>query len=342
MWGEFPPGTQSGISVMNEMVHKYLLENYEQVFVIEECAWGKKSLGKMLYYLKNYVKLIKTVIHHKIRIIYFVLPLSPGGLLKRLLIWPFIKIVSPGIILAGHLHRGDFKKFVNRNIFNRIIVKSNFLFINKVIVLSPLFFPELKSFTTKTEVIVLKNTSPIESSITKMDFTYRKNFVCISNYIETKGLQELVECFKHKELRSLNLTIYGEAYEKAFLNKLKNIASDNVVIDGPVQREELPDILHNYDCLIVPSWNEGQPIIILEAMSSGLPVISTNVGDIPNMLGSEYPFLVEPQDIPSLKKAILAFDVFEEKSNLSLMLYNRYYSYYSNIVFKKQLSEIFM
>ena len=342
MWGEFPPGTQTGVSVCNEMVLRILKESNIPVFIIDECAWGKNAIWKTFYYLRNYIKLIKTVFNHKIKIVYFVFPLSIGGLIKRFLIWPFLKILSPRTILVGHLHRGDFKKFIQKSILNRVLLKSNFFFINRVIVLSPFFHSEVTRFSRNIEVLVVPNTSPIESSVTNRKYIYTKNFVCISNYIKAKGIQELVECFRFEELKTFRLIIFGETYEKTYLNKIKDLAPENVTVNGPVNRNELSHQLNNYDCLIVPSWNEGQPIIILEAMSLGLPVISTDVGDIPNMLGGDYPFLVKPQNISSLKEAILSFDKFEKKDDLSSMLYERYTSYYSNINFKKQVLKIFM
>ncbi len=341
IWGEFPPETQTGISILNDKIYKILKEENIPVFIVVESAWNKNSVGKIIFYMKNYLRLINTI-RKKIRIVYFVFPLSVGGLIKRLLIWPIVKIFFPHTMLIGHLHRGDFITFVNKNILNRLLVKCNFCFIDKIIVLSTLFQSGVSGFAKSQEVMVLQNTSPIESLAVKRSYTYTKNFICVSNYIKTKGIKELVVCFSQKEFMSFRLTLYGESYEKSFFDKIKNLATENITINGPVSRNELPGVLQSFDCLIVPSWNEGQPLIILEAMSIGLPVISTAVGDIPNMLGNNYPFLAEPKNVSSLKNAILTFDKFKGKDKLSSMLYNRYLSNYSNKEFKKQVLKIFV
>mgnify|MGYP000429415235 FL=1 len=58
--------------------------------------------------------------------------------------------------------------------------------------------------------------------------------------------------------------------------------------------------------LVLPSYNEGLPIAILEAMSYGLPIISTNVGSIGEAVKEkENGFLIEPGDVDSLAHAMI-------------------------------------
>ncbi len=96
IWGEFPPGTQTGISILNDKIYNILKEENIPVFIVEESAWNKNSVGKIIFYMKNYLRLINTV-RKKVRIVYFVFPLSVGGLIKRLLIWPVVKFFFPHI-----------------------------------------------------------------------------------------------------------------------------------------------------------------------------------------------------------------------------------------------------
>ena len=341
IWGEFLPNTHSGISVSNQtLLYNLHLENLFPI-QIEEYSWNKKNFKKLLHYLQIYFKLYKTICQKNIRIFYFSLPLSVLGGLKFLIVLPIIKILSKKTIIKAHIHRGDFKVFTNKKKLNRLIVRISFWFIDEIIVLSPLFQQDVVNFSKKKKVWVLHNTSSVESSQKRVARSYKREFICISNYIKSKGIQKLVECFRFDALKNFKLTIYGQPYDERFFNRLKLSATQNVSIKGPLGRNDIFDKLNKFDCLIMPSWNEGQPIVIIEAMSMAIPIIATNVGDIPSLLRENYNLLAKTQNIYSLFKTILAFDRFEEKREISTFLYQRYLNNYSNKKYKRKLLEIF-
>ena len=341
IWGEFLPNTHSGISVSNQTLLYFL--HSENIFPIkiEEYSWNKKNFTKLLHYLQIYFKLYKTIYRKNIRIFYFSLPLSVLGGIKFLIVLPIIKILSKKTIIKAHIHRGDFKVFTNKNNLNRLITRCGFWFIDEIIVLSPLFQQDIINFSKKMKVRVLHNTSSVESSQKKMARTYKREFICISNYIKSKGIQELVECFGFDALKNCNLTIYGQPYDEKFLNRLKLSATQNVSLKGLLGRNDIFGKLNKFDCLIMPSWNEGQPIVIIEAMSMAVPVIATNVGDIPSLLGENYRFLAQSGNPESLFQTILAYDKYEKKSEISTSLYHRYLNNYSNEKYKIKLLDIF-
>lgn len=70
---------------------------------------------------------------------------------------------------------------------------------------------------------------------------------------------------------------------------------------GP--RDDIPDLMRAMDAYVVSSATEGLPIALLEAMSSGLPVVATNVGGIPAALG-DAGILVPPQNPQELASAL--------------------------------------
>jgi len=79
----------------------------------------------------------------------------------------------------------------------------------------------------------------------------------------------------------------------------------NVKFLGTVSEEEKVKLYFSADIFILPSYAEGQPIAILEAMAAGLPVISTTVGSIPEVITKgEHGFLIEPGDYSSLAENI--------------------------------------
>lgn len=94
------------------------------------------------------------------------------------------------------------------------------------------------------------------------------------------------------------------------IDKVKQYIKENNLDDiaeyiGWVSGEEKNKLLNEVDVFILPSYNEGLPISILEAMSYNLPIVSTNVGGIPEILKNEYNgYLINPGDLEALENAI--------------------------------------
>lgn len=105
---------------------------------------------------------------------------------------------------------------------------------------------------------------------------YRKRFVFISHVRKEKGIDTLLEAFR--ELGpAYRIDIYGSlmGYEVSQLDGHYK---------GVIEPDKVYETLVQYDYLILPSWLEGYPGIIVEAFAVGVPVIATPVGGIPEMI----------------------------------------------------------
>lgn len=132
-----------------------------------------------------------------------------------------------------------------------------------------------------------------------------------------------------------SLTIMGDGPLKTELESLISELKlqDKVILKGfmhnPIQ------YFSDYDCLIISSSTEGLPIVLLEAMREGLPIISTPVGAIPNVLGFDYQLLCETdleEDVLAKIKEFLSMTM-EVKQELSLRLQGQFeLSYTSGIM----------
>jgi glycosyltransferase involved in cell wall biosynthesis len=341
IWGEFPPQTQTGVSISNQLVADVLSEEGFSVKRFREHSWEKGGLTKVFYYLGFSGKLIFHAVFHHYDILYTPIPLSLQGLIKLLVVLPWLKLSNWRANFSGHIHRGDFREFIEKGWLHGILIKFTFLFFHRIIALSERFKKEIVEVFPDTSTLVLPNTSTLEGTARNKRYYDPPRFICVSNYIKSKGIEELVEAFDHNDLKDIHLDMYGHSYERAFVKQLKNSVHPNIQLKGPISRSDMHVVLNDYDGLILPSWNEGQPIIILEAMSLGLPVVATSVGDISDMLGEEYPFLVQPQNVAELRNAIIGFKAFSKKEQLGKRLYQRYLERYSNQHYRERLVNIF-
>jgi glycosyltransferase involved in cell wall biosynthesis len=82
----------------------------------------------------------------------------------------------------------------------------------------------------------------------------------------------------------------------------------NIKLLGFISDKELPAYYNAADFFILPSKSgEGLPLVSLEAMACGLPIIATDVGGIKEIIEDKYGIIVPPDDPDSMEKAILYF-----------------------------------
>jgi glycosyltransferase involved in cell wall biosynthesis len=117
-----------------------------------------------------------------------------------------------------------------------------------------------------------------------------KGFVIgyIGRFSEEKGVMNFIESIPRilKEKPSLNVLIMGEGELKSDIETyiMRNNLKNNVKLTGWIHHENIPQCLNLLKLLIIPSYTEGLPNIMLEAMACGAPVLATRVGAIPEII----------------------------------------------------------
>ncbi len=122
--------------------------------------------------------------------------------------------------------------------------------------------------------------------------------VCIGNVIERKGQGFIVDALSElsdEEKRDIHFTIVGEGVLRQELEiRVKKESLDKYITFCGRKKNVIP-YLDKAHIFILPSMEEGMPISILEAMRSGLPVVSTPVGGVPKqVIDGENGILIEP------------------------------------------------
>lgn len=127
----------------------------------------------------------------------------------------------------------------------------------------------------------------------------KRKFLFIGRDERRKGIQELMHC------ADVFAETQTEMHWVGPIPKSKQIHNPENFYYGEIRDvEQLKVIIDSCQILIVPSFAEGMPNVILEAMARGLAIIATSVGAVPTMISDANGRLVEPGKIKELKAAI--------------------------------------
>jgi len=122
-----------------------------------------------------------------------------------------------------------------------------------------------------------------------------------------KGHDIALEAMRGLSNQNVVLNIVGGPDGPGFHHQITSQYGDlrNVIWRGAIPREKVPDAIANCDVLIVPSRDELTPLVILEAMALGKPVIASDVGGIPEMMeDGETGYLFPSEDSAELARLI--------------------------------------
>ena len=110
-------------------------------------------------------------------------------------------------------------------------------------------------------------------------------FIFIGHILKKKGVFDLLEAFREVVRRQVDpyLILVGHGKDAKLLSKevSKTRIRERIHFIGTRKHEEIPGWLSMADVLVLPSYGEGLPNVVVEAMACQRPVIATKVGGIP-------------------------------------------------------------
>lgn len=175
---------------------------------------------------------------------------------------------------------------------------------------------ELKSATALfgvplEKITVIPNGVNIEQFPMGKKTERKKQILFVGSLIERKGIKFLLEAMKIvKEAHSdYHLLLVGEGDERNnFERQVSELGlEDTVLFLGTQSQEKVSELMQESRLFVLPSIEEGQGVVLVEALASGTPCIGSCVGGIPDVITPEVGRLVEPGHVIGLAEAINLF-----------------------------------
>lgn len=140
----------------------------------------------------------------------------------------------------------------------------------------------------------------------------RKNqLIFVGSLIERKGVSYLIQAMANLVALhpDIQLIIVGEGKDRGLLEELTNQLGleANVIFMGTQSQERISELLRESRLFILPSIEEGQGVVLVEALASGTPCIGSRVGGIPDVITPDVGKVVDAGDVGGLSAAIESF-----------------------------------
>jgi len=190
---------------------------------------------------------------------------------------------------------------------------------NKEKLVKNLWIPPEKIRVIPNGVLPVEVSSGERLSALRKEFGLRDDdfiFLCVARLEAQKGFEVLVGAAKillEKGFRGRILVVGQGSYEEKIRRWAKEAGVEGILTLAGL-RLDVSDFYHLADCLVLSSHWEGLPMSVLEAMSAGLPVVATDVGDLSLAVkGDQNGCLVPPKDPARLAEAMIDLSSCPEK-----------------------------
>lgn len=295
-------------SVISQLLeHNWKEENIEMMFIPTYIETG--ILAKTVYFFIAYIRILLVMLWNKPNILHIHMSYK-GSFVRKYMIHKMCKRF--GIKDIIHLHGSEFKQwFDSRDVRMQKKIRKMFRESLAVIVLGEEWNKRIKEIEPLAHTIVVNNTVEIPKQMTTWNLkTFQVLFLGV--LIKRKGVSDLIYAISelnHERVldEKTIFVIAGTGDEEDTIKKLcKELEIEQFVkFNGWTDGMQKKKLLQESQLLVLPSYNEGLPMAVLEAMSYGIPIVATKVGDVPEAVeDGANGFLYHAGNINELKNCL--------------------------------------
>jgi glycosyltransferase involved in cell wall biosynthesis len=292
--------TQGGISSVLLIYYNHFKDLLNMRFITSYS--GNSRIKDLFYFATALLQVFFICISGK-HAVFHIHSSTYGSFLRKSMIARLCLFFRREVIF--HIHGADFDTFmekVSSRWKGKIIKLLNQ--VDQLVVLSDSWKAFFIEYVSAEKIKVIVNPSSTYNPVYIKRRNPRVKVLFIGRIGRRKGAYDLIEAVKKIRFLNFSLDLVGDGEG----DKIRNIAGvENltgiVKVYDWVSHKDVGKLYDKADILVLPSYAEGLPMSILEAIGKGLPVISTNVGGIPEMIiDGRNGFIVEPGDIDALSE----------------------------------------
>jgi len=270
---------------------------------------GGNALNKICFFMLAVVRFLYRIMRKRPDIVYYHMS-HHGSFDRKFFLHRICKKFSlPDVI---HLHGSEFQSWYDECTIEK--QKQICLFLREcgaIIVLGEKWYDTVKEIEPQANIVIINNTVKIATETVVWDDACFK-ILFLGVLIKRKGVSDLLRAFRilkdQRDLTHVQCVIGGTGEEMENLIRLAEELGIREYIDflGWIDGAQKEMALKNSQILVLPSYNEGLPIAVLEGMSYGMPIIATNVGDMAEAVHDKVNgYLIEPGNITQLAECLL-------------------------------------
>lgn len=210
--------------------------------------------------------------------------------------------------MIDHIHGSDFDKlYTNASERKKKLVRKAWGKCNRFIVLSESWKERFSEVIPNEKMTVIENYSIVKDGINRSQCHNQVLFLGAIN--QMKGCYDMVDVIKRvaEVVPDIKMVVAGAGeIEQVKSKAIAEGVAEHFAFPGWVRGEQKEKLLKESDVFFLPSYTEGMPMSVLDAMGYGLPIVASNVGGIPRIVHEgENGFMREPGDTAGFAEAII-------------------------------------
>jgi len=356
--GSLPP-PYIGPSVATSMILKSkLIKNFQLIHFDISDHRGLKNIGRLDIRniglaVKHFFELISLLIRKHPQVVYIPICQTVIGFLRDAVFIFSSRLFGASIII--HLRGSYFRTLYERsNLLIRFIIKYTLKLVSRVIVLGESLRYIFEGLVPSSRIAVVSNgiEDPFKNNFDRKKKKIKDSIkiLYLSSLAKEKGYLDVIRSIPLviSKYQSVMFLFAGEYWNKKDEIFAKDYITDNKLANwvrhlGIITGEKKFELFFSSDIFVFPSYNEGQPIVLIEAMAAGLPIITTDTGAIREMvIDGENGFIIDKQSPEQIaEKIIYLIENHDIRKEMGWKSRERFLRHYTKDKFIGRLGEVF-